>query len=387
MRRLQRYASSWGLDVRDLVLIAALALVAVLPISHDIERASSAGPFARVAMSWETVNHRAWDERTLPLWNPYQFGGRPHLANPEMLALYPPHMLLRFLPLPLFVALSFALHAWLAAAGTYLMARMLGASRFASLAASGAILCGRLFVSFEDMAYSPDVYRLAWLPLIAACALRSADRPAWLPRPELVVVSTLGLIASALSPAYLIATVVACYAFAAMWQSPSTTRSRHLVAQPLILGCLVVGLSAVQIVPTVRFLSTMRGANDVVIPNIPPRTVEEGGSTQQHPEIMDALRSLGGHGRVLSTCGVAVDGSDVVALGVPGIGGYGGVVLADYARFSNLVRGPAERMRAVFEGVPEAAGGLGATRFVAVARRRVSGVVRVCQPAAVDARE
>ena len=160
-------------------------------------------------MSWETVNHRAWDERTLPLWNPYQFGGRPHLANPEMLALYPPHMLLRFLPLPLFVAVSFALHAWLAAAGTYLVARLLGASRFASLAASGAILCGRLFVSFEDMAYSPDVYRLAWLPLIAACALRSADRPAWLPRPELVVVSTLGLIASALSPTYLIATVVA----------------------------------------------------------------------------------------------------------------------------------------------------------------------------------
>ena len=91
---------------------------------------------------------------------------------------------MRFLPLPLFIAVSFALHAWLAAAGTYLAARVLRVSRLAALAAGAAILCGRLFVSFEDMAYSLDMYRLAWLPLIAACALRSAERPTWLPRRE-----------------------------------------------------------------------------------------------------------------------------------------------------------------------------------------------------------
>jgi hypothetical protein len=62
-------------------------------------------------------------------------------------------------------------------------------------------------------------------------------------------------------------------------------------------------------------------------------------------------------GRVLSTCDAAVDGSDLVALRRPGVGGYGGVFLADYARFSNLVRGPQERMRPVFDGIPEAARG------------------------------
>jgi hypothetical protein len=72
---------------------------------------------------------------------------------------------------------------------------------------------------------------------------------------------------------------------------------------------------------------------------------------------MDALRSLGGRGRVLSTCDRVVDGSDVVAVGVPGVGGYGGVFLADYARFATLVRGPGEPMRAVFQGIPEAASG------------------------------
>jgi hypothetical protein len=356
MPRLQRYASSWGLDRRDLVLIAALAIVAIAPVSNDIERASTPGPFARVAMSWEIVNHRALDERTLPLWNPYQFGGRPHLANAEMLSLYPPHMLLRFMPLPLFVAVSFALHTWLAATGTYVVARMLRVSRIAALAASGAILCGRLFISFEDIAYSLDVYRLAWLPSVVACALRSAERPTWVPRPELVVVVTLGLLASALNPSYLLATVTASYAFAAMWQSPAGSWSRHIVAQPVILAWLAAGLSAVQIVPTVRFWSTVRGANDL-LPDISPRSLEDGGSTQQHPDIAEAIRSLDGPGRLLSACDRVIDGADLVALGRPGVGGYGGFLLADYARFSNLVRGPQERMRAVFDGIPEAAQG------------------------------
>ena len=288
-------------------------------------------------MSWETVNHRALDERTLPLWNPYQFGGRPHLANPEMLSLYPPHMLLRFLPLPLFVAVSFALHAQQQGPISRRVCCVCRGWRRSRPAQP--LLCGRLFISFEDMAYSPDVYRLAWLPLIAAsrCGLRSGRRG--YRDPSLWLCVTLALIASALNPTYLLATVIASYAFAAMWQSPAGSLSRHVVVQPVILACLAVGLSAVQLVPTVRFWTTMRGANDL-LPHIPPSSLEDGGSTQQHADIGGVLRSIGARGRVLSACDRAIDGSDVVALGVPGVGGYGGVFLADYARFSTLVRGP-----------------------------------------------
>ncbi|HEU4686740.1 MAG TPA: hypothetical protein VFS23_00190, partial [Vicinamibacterales bacterium] len=109
--------SRWGIARIDLVLLAALLVVSLVPVSFEIARASSPGPAARVAMSWERVNQGALAEGTLPLWNPYQFGGRPHLANPEMLSLYPPHVALRLLPLPLFFSLSFAFHAWLAGAG------------------------------------------------------------------------------------------------------------------------------------------------------------------------------------------------------------------------------------------------------------------------------
>lgn len=343
------------MGARDHIILAAFFVVSMAPVPFEAARTPTAGPAARVAMSWERINHRALDERTLPLWNPYQFGGRPHLANPEMLSLYPPHVLLRALPLPLFFAASFALHAWLAAAGTYLTVLLAGLPRSAAIAATGAVLCGRLFIPLEDVAYSLELYRLAWLPLIAACVLRSAARRTWLPRPKLVAVAALGVLAAALDPTYVLATVVGSYAFSAMWPS-SHGSSRHLIAQPVILALLTAGLTAFQSVPTLRFRTTMTGGNEVV-PDVPPRTSADGGSTQQYPEIANTLRSLEAHGRVLSTCDRAIDGADFVALDAPGIGGYGGVFLADYARFVSLARGPQQPIETRFEGIPEIAGG------------------------------
>ena len=77
---------------------------------------------------------------------------------------------------------------------------------------------------------------------------------------------------------------------------------------------------------------------------------------------------------MLSTCNRAIDGSDVVALGVPGVGGYRGVFLADYGRFSTLVRGPEEKMRAVFPDIPEAASGLARADLLTFWRRVSRGV-------------
>lgn len=113
MRAVRRHMrSAVGIARIDLVLLAALFVVSLVPVSFEIARASSPGPAARVAMSWERVNQEALAEGTLPLWNPYQFGGRPHLANPEMLSLYPPHVLLRPLPLPLFFSLNTPRRRW-----------------------------------------------------------------------------------------------------------------------------------------------------------------------------------------------------------------------------------------------------------------------------------
>ena len=341
------------ITARDAVLLALLLLVVLIPVGYETGRAAAPGAFARIAMNWEIVNREAWTQGTLPLWNPYQFGGRPHLANPETLSLYPPHMLLRFLPLPLFFSLSLALHTWLAGAGTYFAARVVGAPRSVSALASGVVVGGRLFVPFEVRDSPLDVYGLAWVPLIVAFSLRSAESPRRMPHPGLVVVVTLGVLASALKPTYVLAAVAGSYLFASIWL-PSRAARRHLLVQPIVLAGLAVGLTAVQIVPTVRFRMTTGGDLSADMPSPTPVGT---GRTPPPPRLAAALRSLAGGGRVLSTCDRAIDGGDFVALGIPGVGGSGGVFRADYARFSHIVRGPTERTRPTFEGIPEAASG------------------------------
>jgi hypothetical protein len=342
------------ITARDVALLTVLLLVVLIPVRYETERAAAPGAFARIAMNWEIVNREARTEGTLPLWNPYQFGGRPHLANPETLSLYPPHMLLRFLPLTLFFSLSLALHTWLAGAGTYFAARALGAPRSVSALAGGAVVGGRLFVPFEVRDSPLDVYGLAWLPLIAALSLRSAELPRWLPHPGLVVVVTLSVLASALKLTYVLPAVVGSYLFAAIWRPDRIGRRRHLLVQPIVLAGLAVGLTAVQIVPTVRFRMT---TGDDLAADVPSPAPVGTGRTPPARALAAALRSLAGAGRVLSTCDRAIDGGDFVALGIPGVGGSGGVFRADYARFSHVVRGPTERTRPTFEGIPEAASG------------------------------
>jgi hypothetical protein len=182
-------------------------------------------------------------------------------------------------------------------------------------------------------------------------SLRSAESPRSLPHPGLVVVVTLGVLASALKPTYVLATVVGCYLFAAIWL-PYRAGWRHLLVQPIVVAGLAVGLAALQIVPTVRFRTTVGGELSADVP-APMATAR----TPPPRELAAALRSLAGGGRVLSTCDRAIDGGDFVALGIPGVGGSGGVFRADYARFSHMVRGPTERTRPTFEGIPEAASG------------------------------
>jgi hypothetical protein len=339
---------------RDVVCLAILLLVALTPVPHDVAQASQPGPAGRIAINREIVNRGASAEGTLPLWDPYEFGGRPHLANPETLALYPPHILLRLLPVPFFFALSFALHTWLAGAGTYLAARALGASRLVSGLAAGAVMVSRLVLPFETRARSLDVYAVAWLPLIAALSLRSAASPGWLPHPGLVVAASFGLLASALNPTYVLATVVGSYLFSMIWVVRTADRT-SLLAQPVVLAALAAGLTAVQMVPTVRFSTTAQEGNAVAADDPSLNPVQTAGAPS--PELIPALRALAGRGRVLSTCTRRVDGSNWVPLGVPGVGGSGGVFAADYGRFSQVVRGPTENTRPTFEGIPEASSG------------------------------
>lgn len=104
-------------------------------------------------------------EGRLALWNPYLFTGVPFLADPEMGALYPLNIALRWLDAPRALVLSLVAHSVLAAVGTAAFVRYaFGTGRPAGVAAGlsfgfGGFLAGH--------AIAPNVVEaVAWLPWV-----------------------------------------------------------------------------------------------------------------------------------------------------------------------------------------------------------------------------
>lgn len=105
----------------------------------------------------------------LPLWNPLQGLGVPLLADPQAGLLAPGHALFRVLPFAAALKLNLALHVLLLAAGSYLLARRLGARRLASALAAAlaagngfAFYHGALIPHFDSLTYTPFVL-LFWV--------------------------------------------------------------------------------------------------------------------------------------------------------------------------------------------------------------------------------
>ncbi len=103
----------------------------------------------------------------LPLWNPFLNGGQPILSNPSYAAFYPPSWLVLALPPARALSVLVVLHAGVAFAGAFHLARRLGASRgAAALAALGYSGSGAslslisAFTLFCSMAWFP--WFLAW---------------------------------------------------------------------------------------------------------------------------------------------------------------------------------------------------------------------------------
>src|SRR3954471_19460265 len=79
----------------------------------------------------------------LPFWNPWLHGGQPILSNPSYGAFYPPSWLVLAVPPGYALSLLAALHAALAFAGAWRLARRLGCGRgAAALAGVGYSGCG-----------------------------------------------------------------------------------------------------------------------------------------------------------------------------------------------------------------------------------------------------
>ena len=159
-------------------------------------------------------------EEGLPVWNPWLNGGQPVLSNPSYAAFYPPSWLVLALPPAYALNLMVVLHAAVAFAGAWWLARRLGAGRAgAALAAVGYTGSGSLLSLISALTLFCSMAWFPWFLGWTDAALRAEPgssrgwrRPALLAgialslqllngEPVTVVISGLGLLALAAASA------------------------------------------------------------------------------------------------------------------------------------------------------------------------------------------
>jgi hypothetical protein len=195
----------------------------------------------------------------LPEWNPWLHGGQPILSNPSYAAFYPPSWLVLAVPPAYALSLLAILHAGIAFAGAWFLARRLGGGRgAAALAGVGFAGCGA-YLSF--LSAFNLYWGISWLPWVLAwghAALAASPGERWW-RPALLAGGALGLALLNGEPATAMMSGLGLLALAA---DAAVLRGRlsmgtwvRTAARVLVPFLFAGALAAVQLVPTVSRLA------------------------------------------------------------------------------------------------------------------------------------
>jgi hypothetical protein len=211
----------------------------------------------------------------LPVWNPWLHGGQPILSNPSYGAFYPPSWLVLLVAPYYALTLMAVLHAAVAFAGAWRLARRLvggrGAAALAGVAFAGCGVYLSLLSAFNLY------WGISWLPWVLAWgdeALRAAPGEPWR-RPALLAGGALGLALLNGEPSTAMMSAFGLLALAASagFRRPGAALR---VLLPLVVA---LALAAVQLVPTVGRLadSPRRGltAGYATVWSLPPSRLAE----------------------------------------------------------------------------------------------------------------
>ncbi len=196
----------------------------------------------------------------LPLWNPYNFSGTPHLANFQSAALSPFNLLFFFLPFSLSWSLIIFIQPLIAAFTMFLFLDNLKLNRKASL--FGAVVFSFCGFSISWMQWGNILATSAWLPLI----FLSIDK---LFKEDLSKFKWMIVLLLSLSFAffaghlqiffYLFVTAIIYLVF--RWLDNGRKLKSLLLPILAIIGFVVV--SAVQWIPTLQFIALSARSSDL----------------------------------------------------------------------------------------------------------------------------
>jgi hypothetical protein len=222
---------------------------------------------------WRDMVFEAWGKGQLPAWNPYELAGTPLLGASQSAAFYPPHILLGFLHVP--TGNAMALLAWFhlfwAAAGSFYLARTLGASRLGASVAGLGFALSPFMVAWTVL---PSVITtVAWIPWCLTFVVKLYVSAPGLRAQRKRVVALAACIGMMLLGGHL---QFAAYGFLAvailsLWltfatvrsKSPATSSMRPLMALLGTLAAVVLGaaFAAPQLLPVLKYSAFSHRAN------------------------------------------------------------------------------------------------------------------------------
>ena len=189
----------------------------------------------------------------LPLWNPDLYAGVPFLANIQTAVFYPPNLLFVLIPGPQAVTWSIIGHLALAALLFFAFSRRaLRVPVVASIVGALAFSTGGFALTQTDHLNQNNV--LAWMPGVVLAVDQAYRRRSWGWAFLLGVFTTLQVFAGHPQEQYYTAAV------AAAWLLMLVVRDRRSglrgiwrgLSRPLLGGALALGVTAIQLIPTLE---------------------------------------------------------------------------------------------------------------------------------------
>lgn len=103
---------------------------------------------------------------SFPLWNPFLYSGVPFFGDFQSALLYPPNLIFLFLPLPLAITWSFAIHVFLFGACLYAWGCGRGLGRLPAFIAGAGAMFGAGFFLHIYAGHLSNICTMAWAPLV-----------------------------------------------------------------------------------------------------------------------------------------------------------------------------------------------------------------------------
>jgi hypothetical protein len=238
--------------------------------STDWQRYADIGDIVTSFYPFRAFGAQAVREGTIPLWNPEILLGAPFLANAQSALFYPPNFLYYVLPLPIAWTMNILLRMFLAGMFMTLFVRSIGGSR------TGAILSGILFASCGFMtAWQGQAMGDAaiWLPMICYSVNRLRLEPSRRVFALTAVALAMPVLAGHPETAGHV-TLAAMFLALVLWLSSAGPESKRLEVRFVALfagaGVLALGLTAVQVLPTLEWLGELGYALQINWPTLPP---------------------------------------------------------------------------------------------------------------------